>query len=102
MDQPAQSFWSIPVPEILRQLGTAPEGLTSEEARQRLIRFGASLLKPRKRAEAQVLPARPGGCGHHPGHRSCQRAARLLAGEGRGERYSEVAGNGANQGQRGA
>jgi Mg2+-importing ATPase len=55
MNQQTQAFWSISAPEIIQQLGTAPEGLTSGEARQRLIRSGANLLKPRKRTGALML-----------------------------------------------
>ena len=55
MYQQTQAFWSSSVPEILRQLGSAPEGLTSDEARQRLTRLDANLLKPRKRTDALVL-----------------------------------------------
>ncbi len=55
MNQQTPAFWSISVPELLERLRTTPEGLTSDEARQRLIRFGANLLKPRKRTDALTL-----------------------------------------------
>jgi len=51
--QPA--FWSIPAPELFRQLQTTPQGLTSNEARQRLARYGFNLLKPKKRSDALTL-----------------------------------------------
>lgn len=49
------AFWSIPVDELLRQLEATPGGLTSEQARQRLARFGANLLKPQKRTTTFAL-----------------------------------------------
>ena len=49
------AFWSIPAPELLRQLQTTPQGLTSDEARQRLARYGSNLLKPKKRSDALSL-----------------------------------------------
>ena len=51
----AGAFWSIPAPELLLQLETSPLGLTSDEARSRLVRFGANLLRPRKRSDAGAL-----------------------------------------------
>jgi P-type Mg2+ transporter len=47
--EPQPAFWSIPAAEILRQLQTTPQGLTEDEARQRLTLHGANLLKPKKR-----------------------------------------------------
>jgi hypothetical protein len=40
MNQLPLAFWSIAAAEMLQQLQTAQEGLTSDEARQRLARFG--------------------------------------------------------------
>ena len=40
---------------MLRHLGTAKEGLSSEEARQRLARYGSNLLKPQKRSDVLTL-----------------------------------------------
>ena len=54
MNQLPSAFWSISGTEILQHLGTAKEGLSSEEARQRLARYGSNLLKPQKRSD--VLP----------------------------------------------
>ncbi len=48
MEQPPP-FWSIPATEMLQQLHAEKEGLTSDEARQRLARYGSNLLKPKKR-----------------------------------------------------
>lgn len=49
MKESPQAFWSVQLPELLQQLCTTPQGLTSEEARTRLIQFGSNLLKPKKR-----------------------------------------------------
>src|SRR5678816_1822566 len=50
-----QAFWSISGTEILQHLGTAKEGLSSEEAGQRLARYGSNLLKPQKRSDVSTL-----------------------------------------------
>jgi Mg2+-importing ATPase len=55
MNQRAPAFWSISGTEILQHLGTAKEGLSSEEARQRLAHYGSNLLKPQKRSDALTL-----------------------------------------------
>ena len=52
---PQPVFWSIPPAELLRQLQTTPQGLTNDEARQRFIRYGANLLKPKKRSSTLTL-----------------------------------------------
>lgn len=52
---PEPVFWSIPAAELLRQLQTTPQGLTSDEAQQRFIRYGANLLKPKKRSNTLTL-----------------------------------------------
>jgi Mg2+-importing ATPase len=52
---PQPAFWSIPAAELLQQLQTTPQGLTNDEARQRFIRYGANLLKPRKRSNTLTL-----------------------------------------------
>ncbi len=45
-----ETFWSLPAPDLLERLQTSREGLTEEEARQRLDRFGPNTLKVRKHA----------------------------------------------------
>ncbi len=54
MEQPPP-FWSIPATEMLQQLHAEKEGLTSDEARQRLARYGSNLLKPKKRSDVLTL-----------------------------------------------
>lgn len=55
MNQHTPAFWSVPADELLEQLQTTPQGLTSDEARVRIIRFGSNLLKPKKRSDALTL-----------------------------------------------
>src|SRR3989449_726084 len=55
MNQLPSTFWSISAAEMLQQLQTAKEGLTGDEARQRLARYGANLLKPHKRSDVLTL-----------------------------------------------
>jgi len=52
---PQPAFWSIPAAELLQQLQTTPQGLTNDEASQRFIRYGANLLKPKKRSNTLTL-----------------------------------------------
>ncbi len=54
-DQRPQAFWSLSAGELLEQLETTAEGLTSDEAERRRQRYGFNLLKPRKRSDAPVL-----------------------------------------------
>lgn len=49
------AFWSLQSSELFQRLQTTPQGLTSEEAGQRLLRFGANRLKPKKRSDALSL-----------------------------------------------
>jgi Mg2+-importing ATPase len=55
MNRLPTAFWCIPAAEMLQHLGTAKEGLSSEEARQRLARYGSNLLKPQKRSDVLTL-----------------------------------------------
>jgi Mg2+-importing ATPase len=55
MNQPAAKFWSIAAHEMLQQLQTTAQGLTTDEARARLTRYGANLLKPKKKSDALTL-----------------------------------------------
>jgi len=49
------SFWSNSGQEALEGLKTTPEGLSPEEARRRLGRYGANLLKPKGRTHWLAL-----------------------------------------------
>jgi len=55
MNEQPKTFWGIPAPELLQQLQTTPQGLTNDDARQRLARYGFNLLKPKKRSDALSL-----------------------------------------------
>ncbi len=55
MNQVPPAFWSISATEMLRQLQTTANGLTSDEARSRLARYGANRLKPPKRSDVWSL-----------------------------------------------
>ena len=55
MNQLLSAFWCVSATEILQHLETAKEGLSSEEATQRLTRYGSNLLKPQKRSDVFTL-----------------------------------------------
>jgi Mg2+-importing ATPase len=55
MNEHDWEFWAIPPADLLTQLGSTSAGLTSGEARVRLARAGANLLKPRKRTDELTL-----------------------------------------------
>jgi len=55
MNQPQSAFGSVPPTELLQQLQTTPQGLTSDEAQQRLARYGTNSLKSKKRSDALTL-----------------------------------------------
>jgi Mg2+-importing ATPase len=55
VDQPPLAFWSLSTTDMLQQLQTTQAGLTGAEARQRLARYGANLLKPHKRSDVLTL-----------------------------------------------
>lgn len=47
--EPLQSFWHIPVKDLLKQLQVSPEeGLSDQEAKRRLKQYGPSALKVKK------------------------------------------------------
>jgi Mg2+-importing ATPase len=55
MDQLPSTFWGLSVTETFQKLETTKDGLTSNDAQQRLARYGANLLKPPKRSDALSL-----------------------------------------------
>jgi P-type Mg2+ transporter len=55
MNHSQTPFWSVPSPELLQQLQTTPQGLTSDEVQQRLLRYGSNRLKPEKKSDALTL-----------------------------------------------
>jgi Mg2+-importing ATPase len=50
-----QSFWSISTADLFQQLEATADGLGSDEAQQRLARYGHNLLKTRKRTSTPAL-----------------------------------------------
>ncbi|MCJ7445933.1 MAG: cation-transporting P-type ATPase, partial [Methanotrichaceae archaeon] len=55
MNQDLSTFWSMPAEDLLKQLGTRPEGLTDSEAKQRLKQYGSNIIRPRKEADIILL-----------------------------------------------
>jgi Mg2+-importing ATPase len=55
MNQVPPAFWNTSATEILQQLHTTANGLTGDEARSRLARYGANRLKPPKRSDVWSL-----------------------------------------------
>jgi P-type Mg2+ transporter len=53
--QQSDAFWCVRAADMLRQLATTEEGLGSEQARQRLGRYGANTLKPQSRSNVLAL-----------------------------------------------
>jgi Mg2+-importing ATPase len=45
-----REFWSVPAADLLDRLRTRPSGLAAAEAAERLARYGANVLKPRRDA----------------------------------------------------
>lgn len=50
-----RTFWSMSAPELISQLGTSPNGLPSEAAWERLQRYGAKQLRPKRQAGSLSL-----------------------------------------------
>src|SRR6266850_3419894 len=55
MDRQTSPFWSVPAAQVLKDLQTAPEGLSAAEAASRLERYAARRLAPKKRTDALIL-----------------------------------------------
>ncbi|MBI3622495.1 magnesium-translocating P-type ATPase [Candidatus Pacearchaeota archaeon] len=53
--QNLQTFWQIPITDLLEALETSPKGLTNEEANVRLKRYGPNLLARQKKVEGIAL-----------------------------------------------
>jgi Mg2+-importing ATPase len=54
-ETPTDPFWSIPSEDLLEQMQTTPQGLTTKQAREGLDRFGPNRLKSKKRSDALTL-----------------------------------------------
>ena len=55
MNQPSTPFWSTSSADVLQHLQASAGGLTSDEARQRLVRYGPNRLRPRARTDTLAL-----------------------------------------------
>jgi Mg2+-importing ATPase len=49
------AFWSLPTEQALRQLKSRPQGLSCQEAEQRLIEYGANSLKQKRQSHTLGL-----------------------------------------------
>ena len=49
LDAPSrESFWQLPLGDLLRQLDTSAAGLSASEARARLDRYGSNRIAPKR------------------------------------------------------
>jgi Mg2+-importing ATPase len=55
MPQVLFSFWSLSAKQVLHQLNSSPQGLSSQEARQRLLQSGANSLKQKQKSHTFIL-----------------------------------------------
>ena len=55
MKKQLTSFWSLSAAELLQELQTSPQGLTSAEAQERLGRYGLNRLKAKSRTDWLAL-----------------------------------------------
>ena len=55
MDQNIPSFWSISATELLSKLQVTAKGITTEEAKTRLISYGTNSIKPQKNSGTFIL-----------------------------------------------
>ncbi|MGD0804841.1 MAG: magnesium-translocating P-type ATPase [Candidatus Bathyarchaeia archaeon] len=50
-----QPYWSVPTSEVFQRLQATSKGLTEDEARNRLKKYGSNLLTPKKKSDALTL-----------------------------------------------
>jgi len=55
MEKNSTPFWSVSIAELFAGFNTSVSGLTSEDAKKRLLNYGANRLKPQKRTDAFTL-----------------------------------------------
>src|SRR5664280_2305031 len=55
MDNDSKPFWSVSNTELLGNFKSSLTGLTSDDAKKRIIQYGANRLKPQKRTDAFTL-----------------------------------------------
>jgi len=57
MNQSQIPFWSLSLSEIFQQLQSSHQGLTTDEAKQRLLNYGENILKPKEKSGMLILLA---------------------------------------------
>ena len=55
MEQNLPSFWSISTAEILNKLQVTANGITTAEAKKRIVSYGTNSIKPQKRSGTFIL-----------------------------------------------
>ena len=55
MPQVLSSFWNLPAEQVLDQLKSSSQGLSPQEAQQRLSKYGANSLKQKQKSNALIL-----------------------------------------------
>ncbi|MFE1744855.1 magnesium-translocating P-type ATPase [Coleofasciculus sp. H7-2] len=55
MPQVLPSFWNLPAEQVLHQLKSTPQGLSRQEAQQRLTQYGANSLKQKQQSNKLLL-----------------------------------------------
>jgi Mg2+-importing ATPase len=48
-------FWSLPTDQVLLQMHSTTTGLSSQDAKQRLVQYGANSLKQKRKSSAWML-----------------------------------------------
>jgi P-type Mg2+ transporter len=49
------AFWSLPAAQVLQTLNASSNGLSAQDAKQRLITYGANSLKQQRKSNAMGL-----------------------------------------------
>lgn len=49
MNPQLSNFWNLSADQVLVQLQSNPQGLTTEDAKQRLIKYGVNSLKQKQK-----------------------------------------------------
>jgi P-type Mg2+ transporter len=49
---PQSAFWSLPAAQVLQAMNTSANGLSTQDAKQRLIKYGANSLKQQRKPSA--------------------------------------------------
>jgi P-type Mg2+ transporter len=49
---PQSAFWSLPAAQVLQAMNTSANGLSTQDAKQRLIEYGANSLKQQRKPSA--------------------------------------------------